>query len=93
MPSFNPDFYPAMDWESDAESDGDACSAMDISSGSSATSYSADSMRSVSPVSVISINSSMQFWKNEHGRLINTYSDVYQLPADAEEFERLSTSG
>jgi hypothetical protein len=82
-----------MDWETDAESEhSDSISdGMDIASRSSATSYER-SMCSSSPDSVISINSSMQFFKNEYGRLINTYSDIYQLPADAEEFNRLIES-
>ena len=84
-----------MDWESDVDSDGEASAvSMDVSSDSSDTSYDTDSsMRSASPLSVISVNSTMQFFREEHGRLINNYSDIYKLPADAEEFERLSTSG
>jgi hypothetical protein len=93
-PKFNPDYYPVMDWESDVESINMAFDNMDISSGSSATSYDADSsIRSASPASVISINSNMQFFKYAHGRMVNNYSDVYKFPADEEEFDRLSTLG
>jgi len=44
--------------------------------------------RSSSPLSVIPIISNMMFFRDEYG----TYPDIYQLPADAEEFERLSES-
>lgn len=80
----------SMDSESDIETDASSI----YTSRSSATSYEADqSMRSSSPVSVISINSTTQFFKHEHGRRMNNYSDIYQLPADTEELERLGTSG
>ncbi|KIM71701.1 hypothetical protein PILCRDRAFT_830189 [Piloderma croceum F 1598] len=49
--------------------------------------------RSSSPtLSVISITSSVreQAIANEHGRGINTHSEIYRLPADAEEVERLN---
>lgn len=51
------------------------------------------SMRSVSPSpSVWSMTSSLQerVYKNEYGRRLNNYSEVYRLPADDEELERLS---
>lgn len=51
------------------------------------------SMRSSSPARsmVLSVTSSMreQIYKEEFGRNLNNYSDVYRLPADEEEFERL----
>lgn len=60
---------------------------------SSATSTSDVSMRSSvsSAASVWSMTDSMreQAFKQEYGRGINNYSDVYKLPADEEELERL----
>jgi len=57
------------------------------------SSYDADaSMRSSSPTSmVLSVTSSMRdkIYKEEFGRNLNNYSDVYRLPADDEELERL----
>lgn len=50
------------------------------------------SMRSASPApSVRSMSSSMreQIFRQEYGRGLNNYSDVYALPADDEEWERL----
>src|SRR5882672_9795258 len=89
--------------ESDTSSDGDAmdmgdaieiCDAMDAmdvaSNGTSASSYE-PSMRSAS-ASVVSISSTVQLFKEEHGRLINTWGNIYALPGDAEEFARLSKS-
>jgi hypothetical protein len=58
---------------------------------SSATSYEV-SMRSGSPApSVYSVTSSIRAtsYRHEYGRGINNYSDIYQLPADDEELERL----
>lgn len=60
-------------------------------SASSRTSYDI-SMRSGSPVpSVLSMTSSIraQAFKHEFGRGINNYSEVYRLPADDEELDRL----
>ncbi|KAF8347040.1 S-adenosyl-L-methionine-dependent methyltransferase, partial [Amanita rubescens] len=57
----------------------------------SVTSYDI-SMRTPSPVpSVISISSSMRenLLRQEHGRSLNNYSEVYGLPADEEEWVRL----
>ena len=60
------------------------------------SSYDADvSMRSSSPASmVISVTSSMRdkIYKEEFGRNLNNYSDVYRLPADEEELDRLGGS-
>ena len=83
-----------MDFESEFETESErysiASGSMVSQSVSSATSYPVDhSMRSPSPLSVMSINSDMQFFKNEFGRQLNNYSDVYRLPADVEEFNRL----
>jgi hypothetical protein len=77
-------------YSDEMDSDGESNFSMD-SVESSATSNDG-SMRSRSPASVISINSNMEFYKEEHGRLINTRSDIYQLPADQEEFDRLGKS-
>ncbi|KAI0778675.1 S-adenosyl-L-methionine-dependent methyltransferase [Trametes elegans] len=57
----------------------------------SATSHDWD-MRSASPApSVYSMTSSLRAasYRHEFGRGINNYSEVYRLPADDEEFERL----
>ena len=81
-----------MDWESDTESDGtsDSVVSMNVASQSSATSYEVDSsMRSDSPHSVLTVDSSMEFYQDDHGRLVNTQCDIYRLPADQEELERL----
>ena len=89
-----------MDIDSDTESD-----VYSVASGpppsvsgslaSSMTSYEVDrSMRSASPVSVLSVTESMQanIYRQEYGRGLNNYSDVYRLPADEEELERLGPS-
>ncbi|KAH6916623.1 hypothetical protein BKA70DRAFT_1250085 [Coprinopsis sp. MPI-PUGE-AT-0042] len=50
------------------------------------------SMRSASPSgSVWSVSSSLHAaaYREEHGRHLNNYSDVYRLPADQEELDRL----
>jgi len=79
--------------DSDAESDYSTPSLppFSVSDGSSHTSVNA-SMRSASPVpSVWSLTSSLrqQVFRNEYGRGLNNYSEVYRLPADDEELERL----
>jgi len=56
------------------------------------SSYADVSPRSSSPTSmVLSLTSSMRdkIYKEEFGRHLNNYSDVYRLPADDEELERL----
>ena len=62
---------------------------------SSATSYSSDAeMRSLSPApSVYSMTSSLreQSYRIEFSRGLNNHSEVYRLPADPEELDRLST--
>jgi len=58
---------------------------------SSATSFDL-SMRSGSPApSLYSVTSSIRAasFRHEYGRGLNNYSDVYQLPADDEELDRL----
>lgn len=81
------------------EGEDDASSIMSTSScfagshATSATSHDVE-MRSVSPApSVYSVTSSIRAasYRHEYGRGINNYSDVYRLPADDEEFERLGT--
>lgn len=59
--------------------------------GTSRTSHDL-SMRSASPTpSVWSMTSSMRerVFKHEYGRGLNNYSEVYRLPADDEELDRL----
>src|SRR6266436_7611027 len=61
---------------------------------SSATSHDV-SMRSGSPApSVYSVTSSMRAasFRQEYGRGLNNYSEVYRLPADDEELDRLGTA-
>lgn len=47
--------------------------------------------RSASPASVISMTESIRthMYRQEHGRNLNNYSEVYKLPADDEEWHRL----
>jgi hypothetical protein len=64
------------------------------SAASSATSYDV-SMRSGSPApSLYSVTSSVRAasYRHEYGRGLNNYSEVYQLPADDEELDRLGTA-
>jgi hypothetical protein len=59
---------------------------------SSVTSMDDASMRSASPApSVYSVTSSIRAaaYRHEYGRGVNNYSDIYWLPADDEELERL----
>ncbi len=61
---------------------------------SSATSHDV-SMRPGSPApSVYSVTSSLRAasYRQEYGRGLNNYSEVYHLPADDEEFDRLGTA-
>ena len=63
------------------------------STSTSATSHDWD-MRSASPApSMYSVTSSLRAasYRHEFGRGINNYSEVYRLPADDEEFERLGS--
>lgn len=59
---------------------------------SSRTSADSVSFRSASPTpSVFSVTSSVraQAYREVHGRALNNYSDVYRLPADTKELDRL----
>lgn len=82
------------DGDSDAESDRYTEMSLDSSMASTRTSVDV-SMRSASPApSVFSFTSSLraQAYRQEYGRGLNNYSDVYRLPADDEELERLGQS-
>jgi hypothetical protein len=66
-----------------------------LSAGATSLTSNNISERSESPApSLISFHSSMRelAFTREHGREINNYSQVYRLPADREEHERLSES-
>lgn len=84
------------DTDSDAESESDRYTDMSLdgfapSATSSKTSMDV-SMRSQSPApSVFSVTSSLraQAYRQEYGRGLNNYSEVYRLPADDEELYRL----
>ena len=62
---------------------------------SSGTSYELDpSSRSSSPMSIISLTESMRaniLYRQEYGRGLNNYAEIYRLPVDDEEFARLGT--
>ena len=76
----------------DSDVDSDSEMSIGFRSGSSRTTVDL-SMRSSSPTpSVLSVTSSLrvQAIAHEHGRGVNTSSEVYRLPADEEEVERLS---
>ncbi|KAH9929725.1 uncharacterized protein B0H18DRAFT_995942 [Fomitopsis serialis] len=82
---------PPSEDESDASSVMSTSTCFVASAGTSATSHDLE-MRSVSPApSVYSMTSSLRAasYRHEYGRGINNYSEVYRLPADDEEFERL----
>ena len=84
---------PSDDGDSDSESDRYTEMSLDASVASSRTSVDV-SMRSASPApSVFSVTSSLraQAYRQEYGRGLNNYSDVYRLPADDEELERLGS--
>ncbi|PPQ99299.1 hypothetical protein CVT24_009167 [Panaeolus cyanescens] len=82
-----------MDYDSDQDSDIRSTtdfSGMSVSS--KPTTVIDGSMRSASPApSVLSFTSSFRehLFKEEYGRNLNAYSDVYKLPADEEELTRL----
>lgn len=85
--NFDPEQYP--DSELDDEHD-----ALSEHTQSSATTdvYEFDQVRSASPgPSIYSMTSSIRedLLINVHGRLVNNHSDVYHLPADDEEIDRL----
>lgn len=91
-----------MTW-SRTTSDVDMCSSSDVDtasvmsfepfSGTSASSATdiQDHASISSGASVFSMSSSIraQSFKHEYGRGLNNYSEVYQLPADGEELDRL----
>lgn len=96
-----PTFHSSFDFpvDDDATSASDKPSSMSSSPpfspapSSSCTSLELDG-RSVSPApSVYSMTSSIreQSYRVEYGRGLNNYSEVYRLPADPEELERLGT--
>jgi len=91
-----------MSWShitSDADtlssSDTDTASVMSFEPFSGTSASSATDMQDhasiSSGVSVFSMSSSIraQSFKHEYGRGLNNYSEVYQLPADDEELDRL----
>ena len=82
--------YDMSDDESDA---GSIMSGSYIMSGRASSVTSADtSMRSVSPgPSIMSVGSAIRVnsFRHEYGRGLNNYSEVYRLPADDEELDRL----
>ncbi|KAG8219411.1 hypothetical protein J3R82DRAFT_333 [Butyriboletus roseoflavus] len=79
--------------DTDSDDDSDRYTEMSLDSSVATSRTSVDqSMRSPSPTpSVFSFTSSMraQAYRQEYGRGLNNYSDVYRLPADDEELERL----
>ena len=79
-----------------SSSDVDTASVMSFDPFSCGTSASSvtdmeDYRSSSSGASVFSMSSSVraQSFKHEYGRSLNNYSEVYQLPADDEELDRL----
>ena len=92
-PSHPASSYDMSDDESDAYS---MTSGSYIMSRRASSVTSADtSMRSASPgPSIMSISSSLRVnaYRHEYGRGLNNYSEVYRLPADDEELERLGGS-
>ena len=97
--------YPAttvykhiMEAEWDYDEEGDDLSslasfpAFSAHTQSSRTSVSEGSQRSASPTpSVYSVTSSVRAaaYRELHGRALNNYSEVYRLPADDDELDRL----
>ncbi|KAI0308063.1 S-adenosyl-L-methionine-dependent methyltransferase [Multifurca ochricompacta] len=97
FPSSSSHFTPASPLHMDGYHPDDSFSDVDSdifsmrSAPSSATSYDV-SMRSGSPApSMYSVTSSIRAtsYRQEYGRGLNNYSEVYQLPADDEELDRL----
>lgn len=86
-------------YDAEDTSDSESMSGSSISrfAPSRATSATSDmSMRSPSPEpSVYSFTSSLReaAYRQLHGRHVNSYSDVYSLPADEEELQRLGSFG
>ncbi|KIL01069.1 hypothetical protein PAXRUDRAFT_821087 [Paxillus rubicundulus Ve08.2h10] len=92
--SHNYPIHTSDDGDSDDESDRYTDMSLDSFSPSVASSKTSFdlSMRSASPTpSVFSMTSSLraQAYRQEYGRDLNNYSDVYRLPADGEELDRL----
>lgn len=80
------------DIDSDSESDKYTDMSLDAFSVASSKTSIDVSMRSQSPApSVFSATSSLraQAYRQEYGRGLNNYSEVYRLPADDEELDRL----
>jgi hypothetical protein len=89
-----PSFPSTMDDHDDSFSDFESDIFSTRSTASSATSHDV-SMRSGSPApSMYSVTSSLRAasYRQEYGRGLNNYSEVYRLPADDEEFDRLGTT-
>lgn len=86
-------FHDAVDDQSDTSSIYSGSSGrMSHRSASSATTQDVD-MRSLSPTpSLYSMTDSLiaSSFRQEYGRNLNAHSDIYRLPADEEEIERLS---
>ena len=103
MSPASPRSHLAMSWSqiiSDADaclnSDADTASVMSFEPFSAASISSATDLQDHASISsgasIFSMSSSIraQSFKHEYGRGLNNYSDVYQLPADDEELDRLS---
>lgn len=90
------DVFPDPDPSDDDEDESDL---MSVSSGfarsvaSSATTVDWEMRTASRPPSVFSMTSSLRAnaYRHEYGRGLNNYSDIYRLPADEEELERLGT--
>jgi hypothetical protein len=101
----SPRSRPAMSW-ANIIPDVDMCSSSDIDTASvvsfepfgngsvSSATDMQDQASISSGASVFSMSSSIraQSFKHEYGRDFNNYSEVYQLPADGEELDRLGWS-
>lgn len=92
------DYHHRIDSSSEDDDDDSTYSSslldQSLSGTTSATSYDI-SMRSPSPApSVISMTNSIRenMLRQEHGRSINNFSEVYALPADEAERDRLGAS-
>ena len=82
--------------EDDEDEETSVASVLSLSLNTDATSITSydRSMRSASPVpSVVSMTDSLreQILRREFGRGLNNYSEVYCLPADDKEWDRLGT--
>jgi hypothetical protein len=90
MSSSNQPLPENDDTDSEMVSNSDRVRPSSPSMASSQTSFT-PSMRSASPVSVLSFTSAMirDAYRREFGRELNNSSEVYRLPADNEELRRL----